>query len=129
MEINTRFDVLSKNVTQSFLKVFKKLDAIRTGFVNEFGPSFMKGGKGEHNREETHTSPPKNDDEKKIPEGAVIQTLSDDDENSSKKALNPPKSPLNVPSPSKSPPKSHPKAPIPPRHLGKKKITEGEDIP
>lgn len=43
----------------------------KSGFVNEAGPSFMKGG------QETHNSP-YDDNQKKIPEGAVILNISDD---------------------------------------------------
>lgn len=45
-EINTCVDAISKNVTQSFLKVFSKLDDLKYGFVNKVRLSFTKGEKG-----------------------------------------------------------------------------------
>ncbi|CAH1413879.1 unnamed protein product [Lactuca virosa] len=104
VEINTGVDILSKNITQSFLKAFSKLDELKFEFVNEVGPSFMKGG------EEPHKEPrasPKDVDEKKIPEGAVIHFLYDD-VNTSKKLPTPSSSPKDL-SPPKYPPRSSPR--------------------
>lgn len=43
-QTNTGVDSLSKTITHSFFKVFKKLDGMTTRFVNLVGPSFTKKG-------------------------------------------------------------------------------------
>lgn len=72
VEIHSSVYAFSENVTQSLLKVFSNLDYLKIGLVNEVGPSFMNG----REEDETHISV-NDDEEKKIPEGAVIQNLSD----------------------------------------------------
>ncbi|CAH1443874.1 unnamed protein product [Lactuca virosa] len=98
---------LHKNVTQSFLKVFYKLEELKKGFVNEVGPSFTKEG------EETHSSSSKKDDDNKFPKDVIIQELSNYDGNASMKSPTSPKFPSKIPSSPPKSPRSPPKIPSP----------------